>query len=141
LSEAGYLLDTNVISETRRKRADANVVAFLASIAGQRTFVSVLTIGELRKGAVLRRRLDRYGGDSLDLWIDGVEARFLERVLPLDLRTARLWGELSAARPRPIIDTLIAATAIVRDLTLVTRNTRDVADTGVAIVDPWKYLS
>jgi predicted nucleic acid-binding protein len=141
LSDAGYLLDTNVISETRRKRQEPMVVAFLRSIDIVRTFVSVLTIGELRKGAALRRRLDRYAGDSLDTWIDGVEVRFVDRILPVGLQTARLWGELSATRPRPAVDTLIAATALARNLTLVTRNMRDVADTGVIAIDPWKYAS
>ena len=138
LGSAGYLLDTNVISEVTRKKSDGRVSAFLASIKNEPSFLSVLTIGELRHGAALKRRTDKVHADRLDAWIDAVEASFAARVLPIDLAAARLWGELSAARPRAAIDTLIAATAIVRNLTLVTRNTRDVADTGVVYVDPWK---
>ena len=73
--------------------------------------------------------------------MDGIETTFADRVLPVDASAARLWGELSGRRPLPVIDTLIAATAITRGLTLVTRNTRDVAGTGVPLVDPWRGAS
>jgi predicted nucleic acid-binding protein len=137
LSNHAYLLDTNVVSEGRRKVPNVRVAAFMRSIRQEDSFVSVLTIGELRKGAEMRRRTDPDGADSLGRWIDDVEAKFGSCILTVDLATARVWGELSAVRPRAAIDTLIAATAIVRDLTLVTRNTREVADTGVDLVDPW----
>ena len=71
-------------------------------------------------------------------WVDSIETTFADRVLPVDAAAARLWGELSAGRSLPVIDTLIAATAITRGLTLVTRNTRDVASTGVPLIDPWQ---
>ncbi len=98
----------------------------------------MLTIGELRKGAVLRRRTDAGHADRLDAWIASIEADYGPRILPVDLPAARLWGDLSADRPRPLVDALIAATAMVHKLTLVTRNTRDFADTGVALVNPWE---
>jgi hypothetical protein len=137
LTESGFLFDTNVVSEGRRKKPDGRVAAFLRSIRQEHSFVSALTIGELRKGASLRARYDKTGAAKLDAWIDEVEMTFASRILPVDLAVARFWGELSASRPRAAIDTLIAATAIVRNLTLVTRNTRDVADTGVTLVNPW----
>ena len=71
--------------------------------------------------------------------MDGIETQFIDRVLPVDAAVARIWGELSAGRSLPVIDTLIAATAIASGLTLATRNIRDVEATGVALIDPWQY--
>jgi hypothetical protein len=133
---AGYLLDTNFISETRKIRADAGVMAFLAASDAAGLFLSVLTLGELRKGVEAKRRSDSATAARLGAWVDGIETTFADRVLPVDGIAARLWGELSGRRSLPVIDTLIAATAITRGLTLVTRNTRDVAETGVPLVDP-----
>ena len=135
---AGYLLDTNLISETRKRRADAGVTAFLAAADSPGLFLSVLTLGELRKGVEARRRDDAATAAGLAAWVDDIETTFADRVLPVDVAAARLWGELSARRSLPVIDTLIAATAITRGLTLVTRNTRDVAATGVVLFDPWQ---
>jgi len=135
---AGYLLDTNFISETRKLRADAGVMAFLAAADTAGLFLSVLTLGELRKGVGAKRRTDSAMAARLGTWVDSIETTFADRILPVDAASARLWGELSAARSLPVIDTLIAATAITRGLTLVTRNTRDVAATGVLVVDPWQ---
>ncbi len=134
---AGYLLDTNVISETRKIRADARVTGFLEATNGERLFLSVLTLGELHKGVAARRRTDPETADRLARWVDEIESTFADRVLPLDAPAARIWGELSAGRSLPVVDTLIAATAMARGLTLVTRNTRDVAATGVTVLDPW----
>jgi predicted nucleic acid-binding protein len=133
-----YLLDTNVISEIRRVRPHPGVLAFMSSVRPAKLFLSVLTIGELRKGVENRRRSDPTGADKLETWVDGIEATFADRVLPIDADIARRWGELSATRPLPVIDTLLAATAITRNLSLVTRNTSDVISTGVALVDPWQ---
>lgn len=134
----GYLLDTNVISETRKARADSGVIAFLSAAEAAGLFLSALTLGELRKGVAAKRRTDPGAADQLGAWVDGIETTFADRVLPIDAATARQWGELSANRSLPVIDTLIAATAISHDLTLVTRNTRDVESTGVPLVDPWQ---
>lgn len=134
----GYLLDTNVVWETRKARADSGVIAFLSAAEAAGLFLSVLTLGELRKGVAAKRRSDPGAADQLGAWVDGIEATFADRVLPIDTATARRWGELSANRRLPVIDTLIAATAISHGLTLVTRNTHDVESTGVPLVDPWQ---
>ncbi|HVV93675.1 MAG TPA: type II toxin-antitoxin system VapC family toxin [Hyphomicrobiales bacterium] len=134
----GYLLDTNVVSETRKVRPHGGVMAFLAGADQGRLFLSVLTIGELRRGVAIRRRSDPATADQLGAWVDGIETLFADRLLPIDAATAARWGELSAERSLPVIDTLIAATAMACDLTLVTRNVRDVASTGVSLIDPWQ---
>ena len=134
----GYLLDTNVVSETRKTRADPTVTAFLAAVDEAGLFISVLTLGELRKGVAARRRTDPVAADRLGAWVDGIETIFADRVLPGDASVARAWGELSAGRSLPVIDTLIAATAITSGLTLVTRNTSDVEATGVPLLNPWQ---
>ncbi len=136
-SDAGYLLDTNVVSETRRRIPDATVMLFLDALDSRQMYVSVLTLGELRKGAEARRRADPAAAERLSAWVETMETDFRDRVLPINSAIADLWGRLSARRPRPIVDTLIAATAAVRGLTLVTRNIRDVADTGVPFINPW----
>jgi len=133
----GYLLDTHVVSETRKKRPDRGVTAFLAAADSATLFLSVLTIGELRKGVEARRNTDPTT-DRLSAWVDAIETEFADRLLCVDAAVARLWGELSAGRSLPVIDTLIAATAIRHGVTLVTRNTGDFDSTGVPLVDPWQ---
>lgn len=135
---ASYLLDTNVVSETRQTRPASGVTAFLQAADSTGLFLSVLTLGELRKGVAARRQIDPTSAEQLSVWVDGIETRFDDRVLPVDMAVARIWGELSAGRNLPVIDTLIAATAIAGGLTLVTRNTRDVAATGVPLFNPWQ---
>lgn len=134
----GYLLDTNVISETRRSRPDAGVIAFLSSADADGLFVSVLTLGELRKGVALKRRSDPAASGELAMWVEGIAKNFADRILLVDTATALLWGELSAGGNPPVVDTLIAATALSRDLTLVTRNTKDFQSSGVLLLDPWR---
>jgi len=136
-TSVGYLLDTNVVSEAIKSRPDRNVGRLVTSIRDRPSFVSVLTLGELRRGAERKRPADRHHAERLDAWIQSLEETFRGRIMPVDLQTAHLWGELSAQRPRPIVDTLLAATAIVHRLTLVTRNTRDIADTSVDMINPW----
>jgi toxin FitB len=108
----GYLLDTNVISETRKTRPNSGVLAFLAAADSARLFLSVLTLGELRKGVKARQKTDPPAANLLSAWVDTIETQFADRLLGIDGATARLWGELSAARSLPVIDTLIAATAV-----------------------------
>lgn len=141
IQAAGYVLDTNVVSETRRPQPHAGVVEFLGLVNPDLLFLSVLTMGELRKGIAMRRPVDPVFADRLSLWADDLEAKFADRLLPIDAATAALWGDLSAHRALPVIDTLIAATALRHGYALVTRNERDVAPTGVPLVNPWKSPS
>lgn len=135
---AAYLLDTNILSETRRKQANAGVVAFLSSTASSAIYVSVLTLGELRKGVEMRRKTDPATARQLAGWVDGLEQGFADRIVGIDAATARLWGEWSAQRPRPVVDTLLAATAMTHGLKLVTRNTADVEGLRVPLLNPWR---
>jgi predicted nucleic acid-binding protein len=134
-----YLPDTNVVSETRKPRPDPGVIAFLQATEPDSVFISVLTLGELRKGvaAIRLRDPDPNAATRFAAWVEGMEVSFSNRILGIDLAIARLWGEWSADRPRPVVDTILAATAVVNDLTLVTRNIRDVRDTPVKLLDPW----
>jgi predicted nucleic acid-binding protein len=134
----GYILDTNVISETRRSRPDAGVIAFLSAAGAEGLFLSVLTLGELRKGVALKRRTDPEAASQLAMWVEGIVTNFADRILPIDSAIALRWGELSAGRSLPVIDMLIAATALSRDLTLVTRNTKDFETSGALLLDPWR---
>jgi hypothetical protein len=133
-----YLLDTNVLSETRKKQANERVISFLSTAEPSALFISVLSLGELRKGVALKIRSDADGAKRLGAWVDGLEFSFGERILGVDAAIAREWGELSAQRSRPVVDTLLAATALVHKLTLVTRNISDVHDLGVMLLDPWR---
>jgi predicted nucleic acid-binding protein len=137
----GYLLDTNVLSETRKKRPDAGVLAFLESVEPSELYLSVLTLGEFRKGVEAKRREDADAGARLATWVDGLEAGFADRILSIDLRIARLWGEWSSQRPRSTVDTLLASTAAVHEITLVTRNLREIADLPVRTLNPWQAAS
>jgi toxin FitB len=133
-----YLLDTNILSETRKKQANERVMSFLAAAESSALFISVLSLGELRKGVALKIRSDADAAKRLGTWVDGLQFSFGERILGVDAAIARQWGELSAQRSRPVIDTLLAATALVHKLTLVTRNVSDMDDLGVKLLDPWR---
>lgn len=133
-----YLLDTNVLSETRKKKADAGVIAFLQAAEASTLYISVLTLGELRKSVAKKKREDAEMAKRLADWVDGLEYSFADRILGVDAATARLWGDWSSERPRPVVDTLLAATAVLHGLTLVTRNVRDVRGIAVKLLDPWK---
>jgi len=133
----GFLLDTNAISETIKLQPNANVLSLLNSVPNSSLYLSVLTIGELRKGDVAKRRRHPSMADRYGSWIDALEGTYADRILPVDKAIATLWGELNADRSRAAVDTLLAATAIVHGLTLVTRNVRDVDDLPVKLLNPW----
>ena len=132
-----YLLDTNVVSELRRRQPDGAVLAWLRRADPAALHLSVLTLGEIVKGAESLARRDPAAGRALHHWLDGLRHHYADRLLGIDGAVAETWGRLSALRPLPVIDGLLAATALVHGLTLVTRNLRDVAGTGAAVVDPW----
>lgn len=133
-----YLLDTNVVSETRRRQPDPKVMRWLEASGPDAHFVSVLTLGEITKGIVQRRQRDPEGADRLARWLSGLRELFTERILAVCDAEATCWGDLAGQAELPVIDGLIAATALVHDLTLVTRNTRDFAGTGARLLDPWQ---
>jgi toxin FitB len=133
-----YLLDTNVISELRKgKRADPNVTAWFAELAEEEIFLSVLTIGEIRRGIERVRRRDPDSAAALDRWLNLVSEAHGDRVVPIDRAIAEEWGRMNVPDPCPVIDGLLAATARVLGLTLVTRNVADVAGTEVVLLNPF----
>ena len=134
-----YLVDTNVLSEARKgARANAGVVTWFAEVADHELYVSVLTVGELRRGIDSIERRDASAARALDGWLRGMVDGFRERVLPVDRAIAEEWGRMNVAQSLPVIDTLLAATAKIHGLTLVTRNTKDVARTGIRCLDPFR---
>jgi predicted nucleic acid-binding protein len=138
---SGFLLDTNVLSELIKPKPDAKVVQWIDGADEAILFLSVLTLGEVRNGIARLRSGSRRG--RLEAWLQvDLRGRFQDRILPIDEAVADRWGAISAAaaaqgKPVPVIDGLIAATALHYDLILVTRNGSDVAGTGVAILNPW----
>jgi predicted nucleic acid-binding protein len=134
-----YLIDTNVISEVRRgARCDVHVFTWYASIADEDIFLSTLVLGEIRKGVELARPRDPSKAAALERWLREVKVAFQGRVLGIDDAVADQWGCMSAIRSVPVIDGLLAATALTHGLTLVTRNDRDVAGLGATVLNPFK---
>jgi toxin FitB len=134
-----YLIDTNIISEIRKgDRCDRNVSAWYASIAEDDLFLSTLVLGEIRKGIEIARARDAAKASALERWLREVEMAFGTRVLGVDNAVSDQWGRMSAIRPIPVIDGLLAATAAVNGLTLVTRNERDVAGVGATVLNPFR---
>jgi toxin FitB len=134
-----YLLDTNVVSEIRKPNRDAAVSTWFADVESREIFLSVLVVGEIRQGIDrLRRRRDRNQADVIEKWLLQLKDDFSERLLPVSLRVAERWGRLNATRPLPVVDGLLAATAIEYELTLVTRESRAFADSGARLLDPWQ---
>lgn len=135
----GFLIDTNVLSELRKKeRADPGVRQWFANVKGDDLHLSVLVIGEVRNGIERLRRRDPVAAVSLETWLSKVETDMAERILPITSAIADRWGRLSVPDPLPVIDALLAATALTHDLTLVTRNVADVERTGVRLLNPFK---
>ncbi len=133
-----FLLDTNVISEIRkRERAHPGVVRWVARTPVEEIGTSVIVLAEIRRGIELKRRADADQAKSLDRWFAQMRTRLGDRVLPIDEPIAEAWALLGIPRPLPMIDGLLAATAKVHGLTLVTRNVADVARTGVSLLDPF----
>jgi toxin FitB len=133
-----FVLDTNVVSEARKgSRADAGVMSWLSSVAAEDLYLSVLVVGEIRQGIEGLRRRDPVQADHLEVWLSGLRRHYGDRILPIDLEIAEEWGRMNAPDPISSRDGLMAATAKVRNMTFVTRNTSDVVRTGVRLLDPF----
>jgi len=130
-----YLVDTNVISEARRGSLPA--VNWLRSVDPSAVYLSALTLGEIMRGIALKEESDPSAAAHLSAWLRRLRDDHASRILPVTDRIAVEWGRIAAIRPRGDIDGLIAATALVHDFAVVTRNTADFADTGVTVIDPW----
>lgn len=133
-----WLIDTNIASELRRgPRANPGVVAWADRARHDPVYTSVLVIGELRRGVELRRMRDPMAATALEQWLRRLVESYADRILPVDRAVAERWATLGIPDRLPVADGLIAATALVHDLTLVTRNVRDMARTGVRILGPF----
>lgn len=138
---SGFLLDTNVVSELVKRKPEPKVTAWIDSTDENLLYLSVLTFGEIRKGIASLRDASRRV--ALEAWlVSDLTLRFAERILPITRTVADRWGQLTAdaaaaKAPLPVIDGLLAATALDQNLTLVTRNTRDVGRVVAAVFNPW----
>jgi predicted nucleic acid-binding protein len=134
-----FLLDTNVIAEIRKgSRANAHVRSWFAALDPDAILLSVVTIGEIRKGIENVRRRDAAVARALERWLRRVLRDHRDRILAVDLPVAEEWGRLNVPDPVPVIDGLLAATAKVHGLTLATRNVKDVARSGAEVVNPFE---
>lgn len=139
-----FLLDTNVVSELRKARAgkaDLRVAAWARAVPAGSLFLSAVVVQELEIGTLLTERRDPAQGAILRTWLDEhVLPGFADRILSIDTAVARRSAALHVPNPQPFRDALIAATALVHDMTVVTRNVADFAFTGVALLNPWEAL-
>ena len=134
-----YLIDTNVIAEIRKgPRANAHVRSWFAALDSDAILLSVVTIGEIRKGIENVRRRDPAAARALERWLRRVLRDHRDRILAVDLPVAEEWGRLNVPDPLPVIDGLLAATAKVHGLTLATRNVKDVVRSGADVVNPFE---
>jgi predicted nucleic acid-binding protein len=133
-----FLLDTNVISELAKTRPNSKVIAWLGSVPSTDLFLSVITLGEIRKGIEKKRAAGPREAAGLEAWLTTLVLHYRSRVLPFDQDSADQWGRLIALHPTvPVEDSQLAATALQHRLTFATRNARHIAETGVAFVDPF----
>ncbi|MDP9792104.1 putative nucleic acid-binding protein [Catenuloplanes nepalensis] len=133
-----FLLDTNVVFELRKSVPDPRVVAWQAANSRAVAYLSAMVVGEIRRGVERLRPRDPKQAEILERWLTGLTSSYRDRLLPVTAEVAEEWGRLSATgQPPPVIDGLMAATARVHGLTLVTRNVIDVARTGVPLINPF----
>lgn len=130
-----YLIDTNIVSEARRGTPEA--IAWLRSVDPLSVHLSVITLGEVMRGIMLKQKIDPKAAGHLGEWLRKLRYDHADRILPITDQIAVEWGRVAAQRPRGDADGLIAATAIVHDLIVVTRNVVDFDDTGASVITPW----
>ena len=133
-----YLLDTNVVSELRKRAPDPQVVAWYEAVNSAELFLSVLTIGEIRLGIERLRRKDNFQADLLEQWLRGLHGAYRDHLIDVDADVAEEWGRLNVPHQLPVIDGLLAASAKVRGWTLVTRNVTDLGASGVSLLNPFR---
>ena len=131
------LLDTNVVSEIRKKIPDPGVAAWFASVPADQLFLSVLVVSEIRQGIERLARRDPAQAEIFEQWLSRLVLVYQDRIVPITADIAEAWGRLNVPDPVPVVDGLMAATALVHAWTLVTRNVGDVASTGVRLLDPF----
>jgi len=133
-----YLVDTNILSQLRkRQRCNPGVAAWFDRVSASELYLSVLTLGEIWRGIELLRPRDPVSARHLEKWLRGLEQGYEDRIVPVTAAIAIRWGRLSPGQPLPVIDGLLAATALERDMTLVTRNMADIARSGVNCLNPF----
>ncbi len=136
-----YLVDTNVLSEIRKKaKSNSGVRRFFADVVReeQGVYISVVTVGELRRGVEsIRHRGDERQATRLESWLDEIILHYQDHILEIDADVAQLWGRLRVPNPANALDKLIAAAALIHDLTIVTRNQKDFKTTGVRLHNPF----
>jgi hypothetical protein len=135
---SGCLLDTNIVSELRKgDRADSGLMEWFEAEPEEGMFLSVITLGEIRKGIELLRRRDSSQAHGLELWLGRLKKQFAGKLLPITPAISDQWGRMQALRPLPIVDCLLGATAIEHELTLVTRNEADFTGLGLGVRNPF----
>ena len=132
-----FLVDTNIISETRKPRPNEGLLSWMAMVEAEALFMSVMSAGEIRKGIEILRARDADAASEIEVWLKDVERAFGERLLPIDSEVADAWGGISVRSKVDHVDVLLAATAKVHGLTLVTRNTKHVEGLGVPLLNPF----
>jgi len=132
-----FLLDTNVIYELRKPGGNQNVRAWLAAVKGVDLYLSVLVVGKIRQGIQRLRRRDPTQASIYETWLTTLRQDYADRILPITIEVAEEWGRINVPNALPVVDGLMAATARVRGLTFVTRNTADLAHTGVRLLNPF----
>ena len=134
----GFLIDTNILSELQKgERADMGVKSWYAQTNSNDLFLSVLVVGEVRQGIERLKRRDAVQAERLEKRLADILTMMQGRILEISVRIAQRWGHLNACDPLPVIDGLLAATALEHGLTLVTRNVRDVQRSGVVLLNPF----
>jgi toxin FitB len=132
-----FLLDTNVVSEIRKQAPDPGVASWFNSVTADRLFLSVLVVGEIRQGVERLARRDPIQAEIFERWLSQLIDGYGDRLVPITDRIAQAWGRLNVPDPVPVVDGLMAATALVHDWTLVTRNVGDARSTGVRVLNPF----